>query len=1023
MKKFIKTLSLFIILMFSFLSVQGNDTIYIKLIEDDINSTTYNADFFNTNSTLSNIPYVDDTKGIVLTSGSQGMASSFFLNEKMSRASNTSPGFSTYFQMNIYRGSSSQPADGIVFVVAANTNSLGSTGGGLGYQGIPDSVGIEFDFYNNGLGRTTTSFVPHIDVSTNGNLASDSPVNSTFDATFNSDYTSASRNSLVRNYHVWIDWNELNSTLEIRVNKQNDTRPEDPTFSKTNLNLDALNDTYYAGFTAATGGLYLEASIKRWYFANEYLENGVDVANLSFTVDSTPPTSPSILYNSTENHVLLDGASDLISGIFQVQYSFDNITFNEYANPITINQETTLYARAIDNAGNISSVTSLNYYRLTYLENGINQNLYYPSGHTVSLPSDVMAKEGYSFVGFSMDLENQNLITEISITENTQIYPVFHPLDYTITFNQTLGAIQSPLTQAYTSSLSLPVLEEPGYTFEGWFDETNTLVAYESMPLGDQILTALFIPIDYTVVFNSLLGTTPSSIQAPFNSMVILPILSEDGYAFEGWLYENELITQSMIMPLSGASIVSKFTPLDYTITFNQTLGAIQSPLTQAYTSSLSLPVLEEPGYTFEGWFDETNTLVAYESMPLGDQILTALFIPIDYTVVFNSSFTSNPEPIIQPYLSLITLPLISFEGYTFIGWNDGEVVITENQMLMPLEGIVLEAVFEINEYTIIYQSNAEFTLENETYLYQDVIEFPHFEREGYTFTGWIEGSRLFKKTRMPASNITLKAQWEINKYSLTLMVDGDIFENLDLEYNESLMLKDAFKEGHQFLGWSMGEEIIKDLVMPSSSLILEAVFEPSLYTVNYVVNGVNTEISIPYGDIFKPISPNRKGYRFDGWMLEDEEVTEVIVDVENLVLHAMFTPLSSSQTIITPLGQTTIHLSTDEPVGRLSSIHLPSGYRFVGFYTQPFGGGRSVNEDDLIDDASSVIIYPHYLSTRSASLDYSTTLSLNGRGIINESAHSFIIMPWLEISVFVLTTSLIIFLYVKSKEPTHGSL
>ncbi|NYC32247.1 hypothetical protein B0H42_004878 [Clostridium saccharobutylicum] len=41
-------------------------------------------------------------------------------------------------------------ADGIVFVINNNTNGLGTEGAGIGYQGITNSIGIEFDTYDNG---------------------------------------------------------------------------------------------------------------------------------------------------------------------------------------------------------------------------------------------------------------------------------------------------------------------------------------------------------------------------------------------------------------------------------------------------------------------------------------------------------------------------------------------------------------------------------------------------------------------------------------------------------------------------------------------------------------------------------------------------------------------------------------------------------------------------------------------------------------------------------------------------------
>jgi hypothetical protein len=56
--------------------------------------------------------------------------------------------FSTHFSFQItdpqgISDSDGRGADGIVFVIQTNANNVGGTGGGIGYQGITNSVGID----------------------------------------------------------------------------------------------------------------------------------------------------------------------------------------------------------------------------------------------------------------------------------------------------------------------------------------------------------------------------------------------------------------------------------------------------------------------------------------------------------------------------------------------------------------------------------------------------------------------------------------------------------------------------------------------------------------------------------------------------------------------------------------------------------------------------------------------------------------------------------------------------------------
>ena len=67
--------------------------------------------------------------------------------------------FSTYFAFRLDHSGGGENggadnhigADGIVFVVQTLTNNVGGDGGGIGYAGITNSIGIEFDtWFNDG---------------------------------------------------------------------------------------------------------------------------------------------------------------------------------------------------------------------------------------------------------------------------------------------------------------------------------------------------------------------------------------------------------------------------------------------------------------------------------------------------------------------------------------------------------------------------------------------------------------------------------------------------------------------------------------------------------------------------------------------------------------------------------------------------------------------------------------------------------------------------------------------------------
>jgi len=79
-----------------------------------------------------------------LTSNSVSQAGSAWYDLKQ----NVSGGFSTFFEFQI---TAPGGGDGFAFVIQNNgTSSLGGAGSGMGYDGIPKSLAIEFDTYQNG---------------------------------------------------------------------------------------------------------------------------------------------------------------------------------------------------------------------------------------------------------------------------------------------------------------------------------------------------------------------------------------------------------------------------------------------------------------------------------------------------------------------------------------------------------------------------------------------------------------------------------------------------------------------------------------------------------------------------------------------------------------------------------------------------------------------------------------------------------------------------------------------------------
>lgn len=192
------------------------------------------------------------------------------------------------------------------------------------------------------------------------------------------------------------------------------------------------------------------------------------------------------------------------------------------------------------------------------------------------------------------------------------------------------------------------------------------------------------------------------------------------------------------------------------------------------------------PGYTFGGWNKADGTAWDYASDKVTDNItLYAKWAANTYTITFDTAGGSEIAPITQEYGTVITAPKApTREGYTFIGW-DKEIPTT-----MPAENMTVTAQWEINQYTITFDTNGGSEIAPITQDYGTAITAPAAPtRDGYTFMGW----DMEIPTTMPAENITLKAKWkDIEKPTGEIKISENSWKAFLNNITFGLFFKDA---------------------------------------------------------------------------------------------------------------------------------------------------------------------------------------------------------------------------------------
>lgn len=307
------------------------------------------------------------------------------------------------------------------------------------------------------------------------------------------------------------------------------------------------------------------------------------------------------------------------------------------------------------------------------------------------------------------------------------------------------------------------------------FDETMTKI--------EQLVKAP----TYKVTFKSK-GTELSSITDKPGTIITAPqnVSVPKGYTFGGWDKE--------ITPIQNQDVVYNvvFIPIDYQIQWMGIEGLdITLPPTYNLDNVPKLPVLTKEGYVFRGWYSAPIRGLKYNSFPnyTGDQTLYAVFDKA-YKVTFNTNDGSLIEPLVVGETQKITMPSNPIRtGYNFIGW-DKEVPAS-----MPGNDLVFNAVWEIGEYTITFDTNGGTVIEDLKLKYNDLINIKNPTKEGYVFNGW----NIEVPISMPGNDLTLVANWiKYNSNSSVATIEGideaideDRFDNKNIEVSVTVDTKE----------------------------------------------------------------------------------------------------------------------------------------------------------------------------------------------------------------------------------------
>ena len=381
-------------------------------------------------------------------------------------------------------------------------------------------------------------------------------------------------------------------------------------------------------------------------------------------------------------------------------------------------------------------------------------------------------------------------------------------------------------------------------------------------------------------------------------------------------------------------------------------------------------------------WTDENgNCYKPGDTVPADVSMLS---ITGDYEVIYlpGTYGTGSAVTDMKPHNNILTLrgALFTRAGYTQVGWSTvdgGEKVYGFEDVYTKNEALTLYPVWNTNKYTITFDTNGGSEIAPITQDYGTQIAAPaNPTRKGYTFKGW---DKEIPET-MPAENITVKAQWEINQYTITFDTNGGSeIAPITQDYGTKITVPDnPTRKGYTFKGWD--KEIPE--TMPAENITITARWRDTEKPTGEIIIGTNkwNEFlnELTFGIFFKDTQEvtinavDNSGVVFVSYLVTDKELSEA--ELNSLVFRAYEEPFC-----IDPNGEYIVYVMlVDE---NINITYLRSD-RITLDNIQPVISG--IENGKTYCEAQTVIVDEKYVDT----------VTVNGTVVTLDADGGFVLPP-----------------------------
>lgn len=433
-------------------------------------------------------------------------------------------------------------------------------------------------------------------------------------------------------------------------------------------------------------------------------------------------------------------------------------------------------------------------------------------------------RTGYTFNKWILDSyyigdANSNYKTDLKLLASWNVR------QYSITYHLNGGNCTNPNSyniETQTFNLNNPT--KTGYTFSGWtgtnLDSPSLNVTINQGSYGELVFYANWNANSYTIHLDFDGGDCISnSLSVTYNENYELPLPTKIGYTFLGW-YEGETKWDSGIWQrTSDLYLKAKWEILVFNLIFELN-GGVSAELPSTYTyfdNDIIIPNPSRTGYDFAGWIgtdltEPTKNLII-PTHSLGDKCFEAQWEGLTYIIEFDTDGgVMDTDSMTAVFGENCTLPIPTKTGYTFMGWDYNNTIISNGIWNIP-DNVTLTAQWSVTTYNLSFNldGGSISVIPPATYTYfSETITIADPTRGGYTFSGWknIETNEVtLTSLTIPSGSLGDKsfiALWNGLSYHVSFDPNGGecSVTETTVVFGSNVKLPVPTRSGYDFNGW-----------------------------------------------------------------------------------------------------------------------------------------------------------------------------------------------------------------------------